>query len=105
MIPCTCFVQSGQTADQKSAMIQSRLQKFAESAFGSVADINWITVPAGGGFTAAKPSTSSIVTFDAAEPVDQDVRVTLLEEICDLWMSETGCEMDEVIAVINDPKT
>jgi len=103
MVLCTCFVQEGQTADQRSDALISQLSSFSQKELGGDASINWIAVPKGNGFTAAKPSTSAIVSFTAGEAIPQDTRVTLLQEICDLWMAETGCAMDEIVAVINDP--
>lgn len=103
MIPCTCFVQADQIADQRSEALQSRLTEFSERRLGAPAEINWITVPKGSGFTAAKPSTSAVVSFRAASAVPQDERVMFLNEICDLWMAETGCALDEIVAVVNDP--
>lgn len=104
MIPCTCLVQEGQVPAQSETELKSRLEAFAQRAFGAEPAINWITVPQNGGFTAAKPSTSSIVTMQANRPLEQADRVALLEEVCDLWMDQTGCSLDEIVAVISDPQ-
>lgn len=104
MTPCTCLVQAGQIPAATEAALRSGLSNFAERAFGAPAEINWIIVPEKGGFTAAKPSTSALVTLQADAPVEQSRRVALLQELCDLWMGETNCSLDEIVAVISDPQ-
>lgn len=103
MISCTCFVQEGQKADQIQATLKDKLDAFSQQAFNAPAQQTWITVGAGNGFTEAKPSTSSIVSFQAAAPLEQDKRAELLRELCGIWTAETGCSLDEVVATINDP--
>lgn len=103
MITCTCLVQEGQAPASKEASIRTRLRAFTQTAFDDDAQINWIIVPQHNGFTAAKPSTSSLVSLTASSSIDQDQRARLLGELCDLWMSETGCSMDEIVGVISDP--
>ena len=105
MINCTCLVQVGQHPDRCESNLTAALGGFTERAFGAPASISWITVPAGGGFTAGKPSTSSIVSMSAPEPLDQSHRAALLGELCELWMNETGCSINEIVAVISDPRS
>ncbi len=104
MVRCVCLVQEGQTPQSKQAALQQKLNAFSERAFGKEADITWTAVPAGSGFTAAGPSTSSVVSFTAEQPVGQEQRVSLLKDLCDLWTGETGCSVNEIVAVINDPQ-
>ena len=104
MIRCICFVQEGQTPERKTEELERKLSSFSEQAFGAAANVNWVSVSAGNGFTAAQPSTSSIVSMTAEEPIPQEKRVSLLKELCDIWIDETGCSLDEVVAIINDPQ-
>ena len=103
MINCTCLVQADQQPARREGTLTAALDAFSERAFGAPASINWVTVPAGNGFTAGEPSTSSIVSMTAPEPLDQTIRASLLGELCDLWMAETGCSINEIVAVISDP--
>ena len=103
MIPCRCLVQAGQVPDRRQSELRSLLNDFSARSFGKDADISWVPVAAGCGFTASKPSTSSVVAFTAPTPLDQSTRVKLLSEICDLWMAQTGCSLNEIVAVISDP--
>ncbi len=104
MIPCTCFVQEGQKADQVQSTLKEKLDAFSQRAFNAPAHQTWITIGKGNGFTEAKPSTSSIISFNPDAPVDQETRVELLGEICAIWMEETGCSLNEVVATINNPR-
>jgi hypothetical protein len=85
--------------------LRKRLAGFVEREFDSSLAIDWTVVPTGFGFTAGEPSTASIVALSADKAVDQDRRETLLSELCELWMAETRCSMDEVVGVISNPQT
>ena len=104
MIRCVCLVQGGQKPEQLEATLKSALEAFCARSFGEIPEVNWISIAPGSGFTAAKPSTSSIVSITAPHAVTQERRADLLGEICDLWMHETQCSMNEIMAVISDPR-
>ena len=103
MINCTCLIQEGQIAHETEAALRAGLSQFTQDAFKSDAQINWIAVPKGSGFTAAAPSTSALVSMQAPAPVDQNQRAVLLNELCGMWAAETGCTRDEIVGVISDP--
>ena len=103
MINCSCLVQQGQSPDLNKGEIQEAINTFTERAFGSAAQIAWIPVAAGNGFTANKPSTSSVVSITANEKLAPSRREALLREFVDLWTSQTGNSSDEIVAVITDP--
>lgn len=104
MINCFCVVQAGQGPDADQAALQQALQGFTREHLGGPAEITWLTVPEGCGFTAGKPSTSSVVSITAGEALDQSRRIALLHALSDLWMERTGCSADELVAVVNDPR-
>ena len=103
MIPCTCLVQEGQISAASEAVLREKLDAFSQKTFGAGAEINWIAVPQGGGFTASKPSTSSIISMRAPTAVDQAERAPLLHELCEFWIAETGQSLNEIVGVISDP--
>ena len=103
MIPCTCLVQEGQFSSGTQSALRSKLNGFAYEAFGAGVDINWIEVPKTGGFTASKPSTSSLILMQAPAAVAQEKRAALLSELCHNWMAETGQTLNEIVGVISDP--
>ena len=104
MANCLCVVQAGQTPDTRQAQLTEALNGFSRQNFGEPADITWMAVPEGSGFTAGEPSTSSVVSFTADQPLEQSRRIALLTALSDLWMGGTGCSHDELVAVINDPR-
>jgi len=103
MIHSTCLVQAGQISGETEAALRNQLAEFAQRAFAAPAQINWIVVPVGSGFTAGKPSTSSVVSMRSTAPLEQTTREALLRELSDVWMAETNCSHDELVAVISDP--
>lgn len=103
MTTCNCIVQAGQISAETQSALRANLDRFAQEKFGSAAEIGWVEIPSGSGYTAAKPSTSSIVSLAANEPLEQSARIDMLKELCDLWSAETGCSLDEIVGVINDP--
>ena len=104
MIASTCLVQEGQISVETQAKLQAQLSAFTERAFGEPADVKWVAIAPRSGFTAGKPSTSSVVAIRPGAPVEQSRRVALLTELCDLWRRETNCSLDEVVGVISDPQ-
>ena len=103
MITAVCMVQDGQISPATEASLRTGLNNFSERVFGEPIDIRWVAVPERSGFTAGKPSTSSIVSLTANRTLDRPERKELLIEICDFWMEQTKCSLDEVVGVINDP--
>ncbi len=103
MTTCNCIVQAGQISGETQAALRTSLDQFALARFGSPAEIGWVEIAPGSGYTATHPSTSSIVSLAANEPVEQSERIAMLTELCDLWSAKTGCSLDEIVGVINDP--
>ncbi|MEO1029685.1 MAG: hypothetical protein AAFX02_11595 [Pseudomonadota bacterium] len=103
MIQSICMVQAGQIPPQTEASLRAGLNAFTEKAFGEPAEIRWVAVPEGSGFTAGNPSRSSVVSITANESLDPDRREELLLELCEFWIKETECSIDEVVGVLNDP--
>ena len=103
MINCLCVIQQGQGPDQQRDELAAALNTYTEAHFADSVQVNWLPVPEGGGFTAGKPSTSSVVSMTANENLPQARRETLLRELVALWTNKTGCSIDEIVAVIADP--
>ena len=105
MVTCNCIVQDGQISAETEASLKTQIGEFTKRAFGQTATINWAVIPENSGFTAGAPSTSSIISMGAPEPVDQPRRAELLHELCSLWSRETGCPLNEIVGVIADPSS
>ena len=105
MVRCVCLVQQGQRADQQRETLTAELEAFCQRVFGDTPPVNWIAIAPGSGFTAGEPSTSSIISITAPAPLAQPDRARMLGDLCDMWMAQTGCSMNEVMAVVSDPRS
>ncbi|MEM9172101.1 MAG: hypothetical protein AAGA84_05285 [Pseudomonadota bacterium] len=104
MISCNCIVQAGQISADVESTLRTRLSELAINAFGEPAEVSWLVIQQGSGFTAAKPSTSSIISMTANRALPQAERAALLQTLCELWAQETEVTLDEVVGVISDPQ-
>ncbi len=104
MVTCVCIVQAGQAPDRNKSELIAALEDFSSRSFGERADVSWMPVSEGNGFTAYSSSTSSVVSFTVNAALEQSARVALLTELSTLWIDGTGCSSDELVAVINDPQ-
>ncbi len=103
MVGCMCVIQEGQEPDRRRGALATALESYVQSRLGAAPSVNWVSVARGNGFTAGKPSTSSVVVLTAPEPLTQERRESVLRELVDLWTTETGCSVDEIVAVVADP--
>lgn len=103
MINCLCVIQQGQEPDRKREELAEALNDYGHKHLEDSVAVSWLPVPAGNGYTAAQPSTSSVVSLTANQPLAQERREGLLRELVALWTKETGCSIDEIVAVIADP--
>ena len=103
MVNCMCMVQAGQAPDRAKGKLLAVLNSFTRSSFGQEAQVAWIPVGPGNGFTAGKPSTSSVVAMTAAVALSTERREALLREFVAQWTRSMGCTVDEIVAVISDP--
>ncbi len=104
MIPVMCVVQQGQVSADVEDALKAEIDVFAQRAFREPADIDWIEVPEGSGFTAGKPSTTVIASLQSSKALEHDERVALLKQLCDICMDKTGRSSHEVVTSIRDPR-
>ncbi len=104
MIPVMCVVQQDQITADVAQTLKSAIGEFTQQSFGADAEIAWIEIPAGSGFTTAKPSTTLIASMHANRPLPQDVRVPLLKQLGEICMDITGLSTNEVVTSIRDPQ-
>ena len=102
MTTCRCLVQQGQISPDQRADLETKLRDFSMK-LGSQAEVRWGEIARNSGYTASKPSTTSVVVLTADTALDQPVRVALLHELVDFWTKGSGCSVDEITAVIGDP--
>ena len=104
MVPVMCIVQEGQISLESEHELKSQIDEFTQRAFSASADIDWIVVPAGSGFTAALPSRTVIASLHANRVLKQEERIALLDELTMICTSKTGRSSDEVVTSIRNPK-
>lgn len=102
MVPVMCVVQEGQISTDAECALKLEISEFVARAFNALADIDWIEVPKGSGFTAAEPSTTIIASLQANRPLEQAERVSLLRELSGICIKRTGRSSNEVVTAIRD---
>ena len=107
MISFNCRVQEGVIPDDLRPTLSSELARISADVLGGSADdvaVNYEVIPHGFGFRGGEVSTTSSVRGLLAEPLDQETRVELLHQLCDMWCEVTGCSVHEVIVSARDPQ-
>lgn len=102
MIVCGCMVQENQIPRGQCAALEQGLSDIARRYLEQPATTLWTTVAAGDGWTAGEPSQSSLAMMYVPPGLDQPTRTRLLGDICDLWMTTTGCSINEIVATAHD---
>ena len=100
-----CIIQEGQAPSRKQAELAEGLQRIGRELLGDSgagAEISWITVPEGFGFSAGVPSTSTLVVRSVPVGFPDDEREAFLTKVCDLWTGVVGCTKDEIVVTAFD---
>jgi hypothetical protein len=100
-----CMVQEGQVADRTRERLAAGLKALAAETFGQIPDeveIQWVPIRKGFGFTAGKPSTSSLIARSVPSGFGDAERTAFMSKVCDLWQEATGCHPDEVVVTTLD---
>ena len=100
-----CMIQQGQEAERRKVALGEGLRRLGERAFGDdpgAVEIDWVTVGKGFAWTAGEPSTSSVVIRSVPVGLAGERRERFLRSVCDLWVEQTGCSQDEIVAAAWD---
>ena len=100
-----CIIQEGQTPSRVQAELAEGLKRIGRELLGDTeagAEISWITVPEGFGFTAGVPSTSTLVVRSVPVGFPDDEREAFMTRVCDLWTEVAGCTTDEIVVTAFD---
>ena len=106
-ISYNCIVQEGVVPDELRARLASEIKSISASALDIDADgieVEYYEVRHGFGFRGGEVSTTSTVGGQLTEGIDQETRVELMTQIMNMWMSETGCEVEEFLVSVRDPQ-
>ena len=95
-----CLVQQGSLTPTIRARLESGLSLLASREFpGRTApSFAWMEVAPGCGFTAGDPSKAAIAAATVPAGTAREARTRFLAGVCDLWVRETGCHIDDIVA-------
>jgi phenylpyruvate tautomerase PptA (4-oxalocrotonate tautomerase family) len=100
-----CIIHEGQTPESRKSELAAGLAQIGAEMFGDPegdAEVTWVTIREGFGFTAGGPSTSSLVVRSVPPELSDEEREAFLSKVCDLWQEVTGCTKDEIVATAMD---
>jgi hypothetical protein len=100
-----CFVQEGQQPAACQAELSDGLRRLGRERLGDPAqgiEIRWTVVARGFGFSAGRPSTSSLVVREVAVGFPDPAREAFMRSVCELWKQVTGCTTDEIVVTAYD---
>ena len=107
MINYNCIVQEGVVPDELRMKLTGEIRRISASVL-SIAeddiDVRYYEVRNGFGFRGGEVSTTSTVRGQLTDPIDQETRVDLMTQILNMWVAETGCEIDELLVSARDPQ-
>ena len=103
----TCIVQEGIVPDDLRVKLAAEIKRISASVLNIDADkidVEYYEVRHGFGFRGGEISTTSTVGGQLTDAIDQETRVDLMTQIMNMWMGETGCEVDEFLVSVRDPQ-
>ena len=103
----TCIVQEGVVPDDLRVKLAAEIRRISASVLDIDADsiaVEYYEVRHGFGFRGGEVSTTSTVGGQLTEAIDQETRVDLMTQIMNMWMAETGCEVEEFLVSVRDPR-
>lgn len=88
----TCMVQEGQFSAEQRVALEAALKAVAKQHVGSDATlaVAWRPVPKGSGYSAGKPSTSSLVQLSVPDGFGQASREAIMHDVNERWCAITG---------------
>jgi hypothetical protein len=95
-----CLVQQGSVTPAMRARLEAGLSLLASREFPGRAapSFAWMEIAPGCGFTAGEPSQAAIAAATVPAGTARESRTCFLTGVCDLWVRETGCHIDDIVA-------
>ncbi len=93
-------IQEGHPAQSIRDELASGLKAVAEGALGddpATTDVVWKIIPKGFGWTAGRPSNSSVLLCVVSEDLQFKARANFMSKVNDLWVSKTGADPNELL--------
>ena len=95
-----CIIQEGQAAEREKAPLEAALRVLGEERFGddpADTEVDWVVMKKGFAWTAGEPSTTSLIIRSVPEGLPLEERESFMHRVCDLWSSQTGCHVGEIV--------
>ena len=105
MADYVCLIQEGQEAERQKARLAEGLRELGRDAFGddpAATEIEWRVMKRGFAWTAGEPSTSSLVIRSVPVGLPLGEREPFLRSVCELWVEQTGCTIEEIVVTAWD---
>ena len=105
MVSFNCIIQEGVIPPRLRPELKSALARISTSLLGGSPEdvaVEFTEIPRGFGFRGGEFSTTSMVRGLIPPGCVQEVRVNLMQRICDMWCGATGCATDELIVSARD---
>ena len=105
MISFNCIVQEEVISTRLRPELKAALARISTSLLGGSpeeVEAEFTVIPRGFGFRGGEISTTSMVRGLIPPKCVQEVRVDLMQQICDMWCETTGCGTDELIVSARD---
>ena len=105
MINFNCIIQEGVIPDDLRPNLSSELARISTSILGGnpeEVEVEYTVIPHGYGFRGGELSTTSLVSGYIPPGCEQETRVELMQQICDMWCELTGCSVDELVVSARD---
>lgn len=106
-ITYTCIVQEGIVPDDLRVKLAAEIRRISASVLNIAEDgidIDYHEIRHGFAFRGGEVSTTSTIRGQLTEALDQETRVELMTQILNMWMAETGCDVDELLVSARDPQ-
>ena len=100
----TCMVQEGRLSDDQKAKLEGALKTAIREHVGADAKlaVAWMTIPPGSGYSAGKPSTSSLVQLSVPDGFPQRSRAALMHEVSERWCAVSDQSKFELMVSVPD---
>ncbi|MEO0588147.1 MAG: hypothetical protein AAF078_10950 [Planctomycetota bacterium] len=106
MIRFVNVVQAGQLAEAVRYRLAEVLRAAASDAFGAAdAPVVWREVAQGHGWTAGRPSRTSVVLCEVPDDTPTSVRTALMQRVNAEWVSATGTDPNALLIFTYTPLT
>ena len=100
----TCIVQEGIVLGDIRLKLADEIRRISASVLNIAEDgidVEYHEIRHGFAFRGGEVSTTST---QLTEAIDQETRVNLMTQILNMWMAETGCDVDELLVSARDPQ-